>query len=160
MSNNLQRLKWLKFLLFAVCNGFSVTFEHPTSNCCNIYVYCTSSVYFLIDDVLHFAMSLWLYFVHTEILTSCKICTHKMAAEKCFFSQWLCSIVYYCIATSQRQQLHSVCEKKWTTFLNCKPWLTQGIKISCTNKKKFYEKSKYNKDTSFNSYYKKYCKIL
>jgi exonuclease III len=46
--------------------------------------------------------------------------------------------------------------KKRTTLLNCKPWLTEGIKNSCTNKKKLYEKLKYNKDTSFNSYYKKY----
>jgi len=109
LSIYLWRLKCLIFLLFSVCIGFSVTFEHPTSKRYNIYVHCTSSAYFLIDDLLHFAMSVWLHFLHTKILTSCKICTHKMAAEKCFFSQWLCSLVYSSIATSQRQQLHSVC---------------------------------------------------
>ena len=74
-------------LTICVCNGFSVTFEHPTSNCYNIDVHCTSSVYFLIDDLLHIEMSLSLHFVHTDILTQCKICTYKMATEKCFFSQ-------------------------------------------------------------------------
>ena len=93
LSNNLWRLKWLKVLLFAVCNGFSVTFEHPTSNHYNIYVQCTSSAYFIIDDLLHFVISHGLHFVCTEILTCCKICTHKMATEKCFFSKWLCSIL-------------------------------------------------------------------
>jgi hypothetical protein len=93
LSIYLWRLKCLTFLLFSVCIGFSVSFEHPTSKCYNLYVHSTSSAYFLIDDFPHFAMSLWLYFVHTEILTCCKICMHKMAAEKCFFIQWLCSIV-------------------------------------------------------------------
>jgi len=71
----------------------SVTTEHPTSNCYNIYVHCTSSVCFIIDDLLHFIMLHGLHFVLTEILTYCKICTHKIATEKCFFSQWLCSIL-------------------------------------------------------------------
>jgi len=51
-------------------------------------MYCTSSVHFLIDDLLQFEMSLSLHFEHTEIQTCCKICTYKMATEKCFFSQW------------------------------------------------------------------------
>ena len=50
----------------------------------NIYVHCTSSAYFIIDDLLHFVLSHGLHFVCTEILTCCKICTHKMATEKCF----------------------------------------------------------------------------
>ena len=91
--NEFIMFKWLTVLLFGVCNGFSVTFEHPTSNRYNIYVHCTSSVYFIIDDLLHFVMSHGLHFVCTELLTCCKICTHKMATEKCFFSKWLCSIL-------------------------------------------------------------------
>ena len=86
-------LKWLKVLLFVVCNAFSVTTEHPTSNFYDIHVHCTSSAYFLIDDLLHYIMSHGLHFVLTEILTCCKICTNNMATEKCFFSQWLCSIL-------------------------------------------------------------------
>ena len=80
-------------LLFVVCNGFSVTFENPTSNSYNIHVHCNSSAYFIIDNFLHFIMSHGLHFVCNEILTCCKICTHKMATEKCFFSQWLCTIL-------------------------------------------------------------------
>jgi hypothetical protein len=103
-----------------------------------IYVHCTSSAYFIFYDLLYILMSLWLHFVSTEILTCCKICTHKLASEKCFFSQWLGSILtshpmtfpsdymseshsnhrykadtleqlYHPFATSQRQQLYSVC---------------------------------------------------
>ena len=90
---NLWCLRWHKVLLFVVCNAFSVTTEYPTSNWCDIHVNCTSSAYFIIDDLLHFIMSHGLHSVHTEILTCCKICTHKMANIKCFFSQWLCSIL-------------------------------------------------------------------
>jgi len=50
--------------------------------------------------------------------------------------------------------------KKKTALLNFKPWLTQGIKNSCTNKKKLYEKLKNSEDSSFKLYYSKYCKIL
>jgi hypothetical protein len=50
--------------------------------------------------------------------------------------------------------------KKKPAFANFKPWLTHGIKISCTNKKKLYEIFNCNKDPRFNLYYKKYCKIL
>jgi len=88
LSISLWCLKWLKVLLFAVCNGFSVTFEHPTSNRYNIYVHCTSSAYFVLYDLLYTLMSLWLHIVCTEILTCCKICQQKMSTEKCFFSQW------------------------------------------------------------------------
>ena len=91
--NEFMIFKWLTGLLFAVCNGYSVTFEHPTSNCYDIYVHCTTSVYFILYDLLHILMSLWLHIVCTEILTCCKICTHKMATEICFFSQWLRSIL-------------------------------------------------------------------
>jgi hypothetical protein len=50
--------------------------------------------------------------------------------------------------------------KKKPFLSNFKPWLTHDIKISCANKKKLYEIFKYSKDPRFNSYYKKYCKIL
>ena len=91
--NEFIMFKWPTVLLFVICNGFSVTFENPTSNCYKIYVHCTSSAYFMIDDLLHFITSHGSHFVCTKILTCCKICTHKMATEKCFFSQWFCSIL-------------------------------------------------------------------
>jgi hypothetical protein len=50
--------------------------------------------------------------------------------------------------------------KKKPIFSNFKPCLTQGIRISCANKKKLYETLKYSKDPGFNLYYKNYCKIL
>jgi hypothetical protein len=89
LSVNLWCLQWLTVLLFAVCNGFSITFEHPTPNCYHMYVHCTSSAYFIFYNLLYIVMSLWLHIVCTEILTCCRICTHKMATEKSFFSQWL-----------------------------------------------------------------------
>jgi len=46
--------------------------------------------------------------------------------------------------------------KKKTALLNFKPWLTQGIKNFCTNKKKLCEKLKNSKDSSFKLYYNKY----
>ena len=49
---------------------------------------------------------------------------------------------------------------KKTALLNFKPWLTQGIKNSCTNNKKLYEKLKNSTDSGFKIYYTKYCKIL
>ena len=41
-----------------------------------------------------------------------------------------------------------------------KPWLTIGIKISCTNKRKLYLIYRSSNDLEYKSYYKKYCKIL
>ena len=41
----------------------------------------------------HTHSPLGLHFVPTEILTCSKICTHQMLIKKCFFSQWLCSIL-------------------------------------------------------------------
>ena len=45
-------------------------------------------------------------------------------------------------------------------LVRSKPWLSRGIKISCEKKKNYYQIQKYSKDTNFNKYYKKYCKIL
>ena len=50
--------------------------------------------------------------------------------------------------------------KRKFTSLNLKPWITHGIKISCANKKKLYETTKYSNDPDFRLYYKKYCKTL
>ena len=41
-----------------------------------------------------------------------------------------------------------------------KPWLTQGIKILCANKRKLYETYRYSRDPNFKQYYKKYSKTL
>ena len=41
-----------------------------------------------------------------------------------------------------------------------KPWLTQGIRTSCANKKKLYNTYRFNNDPGFKQYYKKYCKTL
>ena len=43
---------------------------------------------------------------------------------------------------------------------NFNPWLTSGIKISCTTKRYLYVKNRHNKDPNCKAYYKKYCKIL
>jgi len=69
-SVNLLCLQWLTVLLFAVCNGFNVTFELPTTNRYNIHVNCTSSAYFIIVDLLYIFMSLWLHFVCNEYYLS------------------------------------------------------------------------------------------
>ena len=50
--------------------------------------------------------------------------------------------------------------KRKTVGLCAKPWLTQGLKVSCINKIKHYQTYKQGKNSSFNEYYKKYCKIL
>jgi hypothetical protein len=49
--------------------------------------------------------------------------------------------------------------KRKLISLNSKPWITQGIKISCANKK-LYDTTKHSNDPGFRLYYKKYCKIL
>jgi hypothetical protein len=41
-----------------------------------------------------------------------------------------------------------------------KPWLTTGIRISCTNKQKLYLTYRNIKDPNLKEFYKKYCKIL
>ena len=41
-----------------------------------------------------------------------------------------------------------------------KPWLTTGIRKSCSNKVKLYQILKYNKNPSFRLYFNKYCRIL
>ena len=41
---------------------------------------------------------------------------------------------------------------------DCKPWLMQGIRTSCSNKKKLYNTNRFNNDPGFKQYYKKYCK--
>jgi len=43
---------------------------------------------------------------------------------------------------------------------NPKPWLTQGIKTSCYNKRKLYQLSKLKKDRYFNLYFNRYSKLL
>ena len=58
LSINLWSLKWLTALLFAVCNGLSVTFEHSTPNCYNIHVHCTNSEHFIFYDLPYILMSL------------------------------------------------------------------------------------------------------
>jgi hypothetical protein len=58
--------------------------------------------------------------------------------------------IYYTCFPIKRRVRHS----------NLKPWLTQGIRISCLNKRKLYEKLKYNGDTRLKLFFKKYCKIL
>jgi hypothetical protein len=41
-----------------------------------------------------------------------------------------------------------------------KPWLTTGIRISCTNKHKLYLTYRNSNDPNFKQFYKKHCKIL
>jgi len=41
-----------------------------------------------------------------------------------------------------------------------KPWLTQGIKISCRNKRKLYLISRHSQDPNKKTYYRRYCKVL
>ena len=41
-----------------------------------------------------------------------------------------------------------------------KPWLTQGIKTSCYNKRKLYLESRHCKDHNKKLYYKRYCRVL
>ena len=41
-----------------------------------------------------------------------------------------------------------------------KAWLTQGIKISCTNKRKLYLISRHSQDQNMKIYYRRYCKVL
>ena len=40
------------------------------------------------------------------------------------------------------------------------PWLTTGIRISCTTKRNLYATYRNSMDPNFKAYYKKYCKIL
>jgi hypothetical protein len=42
---------------------------------------------------------------------------------------------------------------------NPKPWLTTGIKTSCTNKRKLYLLHRKSNDPELKIYYKNYCKI-
>jgi len=41
-----------------------------------------------------------------------------------------------------------------------KAWLTQGIKISCINKRKLFSNSQNSNDNEIKKHYKKYCRIL
>jgi hypothetical protein len=93
LSVNLWCSNWFTVLLFAVCNGFSVTFEHPASNCYDIKVHYTSSAYFILSDLQHILTSLGFHFVCNEILTCSKILPHKMVTEYCFISQLMGSIL-------------------------------------------------------------------
>ena len=51
--------------------------------------------------------------------------------------------------------------KKRTKFMqNSKAWLTTGIKISCSNKRKLYLLYRKSSDSKLKIYYKNYCTIL
>ena len=67
LSVNIWCLKWFTSFLFAVCNGFSVTFEHPTSNHFNIYVHSTSSVDFIFYELFHISV---IWYDMTYLLTA------------------------------------------------------------------------------------------
>jgi hypothetical protein len=50
--------------------------------------------------------------------------------------------------------------KKVYCTSHTKAWLTQGIKVSCTNKRKLYLRSQNSNDNEIKQHYKKYCRIL
>jgi len=50
--------------------------------------------------------------------------------------------------------------KKIYKLPKTKPWLTNGIKTSCANKRNLYITYRNSKDPNFKHYYKKYCRIL
>jgi hypothetical protein len=50
--------------------------------------------------------------------------------------------------------------KKSQYSLKHKPWLTNGIRISCVNKRKLYLTYRDSNDPNFKEYYKKYCRTL
>jgi len=45
-------------------------------------------------------------------------------------------------------------------FIKFNPWITTGIKISCTTKRNLYVRYRNSKDLNYKVHYKKYCKIL
>jgi len=49
---------------------------------------------------------------------------------------------------------------KSQNFYKSKPWLTNGIRISCANKRKLYLTYRNSNDPNHKAYYKKYCQIL
>ena len=51
-----------------------------------------------------------------------------------------------------------VVKSKGSTKSN--PWLTTGIRISCTTKRNLYATYRNSMDPNYKAYYKKYCKIL
>ena len=67
LSVNLWCLKWLTIFLSAACNWLSVTSDHPTSNHFDIYVHCTSSVYFIFYGLLHILI---IWYEMTYLLTA------------------------------------------------------------------------------------------
>ena len=50
--------------------------------------------------------------------------------------------------------------KKTHYSSHTKAWLTEGIKISCRNKRKLFLIYRNSNDSGIKKYYKKYCKIL
>ena len=68
LSVNIWCLKWFTSFLFAVCNGFSVTFKHPTSNRFNIYMHSTTSVDFLFYELIHISMIYDMTYLLTAIV--------------------------------------------------------------------------------------------
>ena len=49
---------------------------------------------------------------------------------------------------------------KTQNFYKPNPWLTTGITISCSNKRKIYLTCRNSNDPTHKKYYKKYCQIL
>ena len=94
---DLFRKEISRYPFFAICPEFS---EHdgPYSNTkafTTCWEYLSTSVpqFPRPFTSFHTRYPPGLHFVRTEILTCCKICTHNMSTEKCFFSNWLCSIL-------------------------------------------------------------------
>jgi hypothetical protein len=103
-------------------------------------------------DLLNVLLSLWLHSVHTETLTSCKICTHKTATRKYLFSHWSWFNLLISYSNFPKKQV------KAKTKSN--PWMTCGIKISCQHKRELYLALRNSNDPNLKHYYKIYCKIL
>ena len=49
---------------------------------------------------------------------------------------------------------------KSRNYHKSKPWLTNGIRISCANKRKLYLTYRNTNDPNLKEYYKNYCRIL
>ena len=50
--------------------------------------------------------------------------------------------------------------KKKSETANPKPWITNGIKTYCANKRRLFLNYRESNDQGYKSYYKKYCKVL
>jgi len=74
---------------------------------------------------------------------------HNINAMFNCFSDIYLKIFQACFLTKLKRNPH-----------NPKPWLTQGIKTSCYNKRKLYQLSKLKKDCNFTLYFNRYSKLL